>query len=191
MLYKSGFCNEYSAVRPQKAPGPLRKACGFYYQEFSSIRGMALKSEAFSLNNPVAVDEWYEFLVPETAEPLACADHPFFGRWPVVTKNSFGRGHLFYIGAVPSDELLEKIVRMAAGNAGILSEANEYRFPLIIRSGVNDMGRLVHYIFNYSGIGQGINYMFDDGKELLSGKIVRKRDFLEISPWGCAIIEDL
>ena len=191
MLYKSGFCNEYSAVRPQKAPGPLRKACGFYYQEFSSIRGMALKSEAFSLNNPVAVDEWYEFLVPETAEPLACADHPFFGRWPVVTKNSFGRGHLFYIGAVPSDELLEKIVRMAAGNAGILSEANEYRFPLIIRSGVNDMGRLVHYIFNYSGIGRGINYMFDDGKELLSGKIVRKRDFLEISPWGCAIIEDL
>ena len=53
------------------------------------------------------------------------------------------------------------------------------------------MGRLVHYIFNYSGIGQGINYMFDDGKELLSGKIVRKRDFLGISPWDVAIIEDL
>ena len=33
MMHKSGYCNEHSAVRATLAPGPLRKACGFHYQE--------------------------------------------------------------------------------------------------------------------------------------------------------------
>ena len=42
MTFKSGFCNENSAVRWVRAPGPLREAAGFSYQEFSN------------LNNPIA-----------------------------------------------------------------------------------------------------------------------------------------
>ena len=33
---KSGFCNEFSTVRWEMAPGPLREAAGVHYQEFSS-----------------------------------------------------------------------------------------------------------------------------------------------------------
>jgi len=35
---KSGFCNEFSTVRWEMAPGPLREAAGVHYQEFSSLR---------------------------------------------------------------------------------------------------------------------------------------------------------
>ena len=37
MAFKSGFTNQYSTVRDVMAPGPLRKAAGFHYQEFSSL----------------------------------------------------------------------------------------------------------------------------------------------------------
>src|SRR5208283_2712364 len=37
MTFKSGFANENSAVRWVRAPGPLREAAGFSYQEFSNL----------------------------------------------------------------------------------------------------------------------------------------------------------
>ena len=37
MTFKSGFANENSAVRWVTAPGPLREAAGFSYQEFSNL----------------------------------------------------------------------------------------------------------------------------------------------------------
>jgi beta-galactosidase len=37
MTFKRGFCNECSTVRWEMAPGPLREAAGFHYQEFSSL----------------------------------------------------------------------------------------------------------------------------------------------------------
>ena len=37
MTFKSGFANENAAVRWTMAPGPLREALGFHYQEFSNL----------------------------------------------------------------------------------------------------------------------------------------------------------
>ena len=48
MAFKSGFTNEYDTVRWAMAPGPLRKAAGFRYQEFSSLaKPLALKDDPF------------------------------------------------------------------------------------------------------------------------------------------------
>ncbi|CAN5504912.1 hypothetical protein BH10BAC2_BH10BAC2_36740 [soil metagenome] len=49
MSVKSGFCNENAVVRYTKAPGPLRKAAGFYYQEFSTIKPLSLKGDPFNV----------------------------------------------------------------------------------------------------------------------------------------------
>jgi hypothetical protein len=48
MTFKSGFANENSAVRWVRAPGPLREAAGFSYQEFSNLEHpLALKGDPF------------------------------------------------------------------------------------------------------------------------------------------------
>ncbi len=48
MTFKSGFCNENSMVRWVRQPGPLRKAAGFSYQEFSNLeKPLALKGDPF------------------------------------------------------------------------------------------------------------------------------------------------
>ena len=92
MLYKSGYCDQDDDVRPVLAPGPLSEACGFTYQEFSSINRLKLKAnEIGSSDNTVST--WMEFLCPTTAKPLAYVDHPFFGKWPCRTGYTF---HLSY-----------------------------------------------------------------------------------------------
>lgn len=187
MLYKSGYTNEHSAVRATLAPGPLRKAAGFYYQEYASIPALSLKDNAFGLSGK-EISEWYEFLIPETAKPLAYADHPFYGKWPIITENSYGKGKLVYIGTYPSQELLEKIVLQTAKDAGITTALNNYRFPIIIRSGKNQSGKTVHYLFNYSSKNQTVNNPYPNGRELLSGQQTGKEIIL--GAWDVKIISE-
>ncbi len=120
MTFKSGFANENSAVRWELAPGPLRKAAGFTYQEFSNLeKPLALKGDPFHVGEENKVSTWAEFLQLETAKPLAYYEHPFFGRWPAVTTNSFGSGTLTYEGTVLSDKLQQAIVLNALRDAGL------------------------------------------------------------------------
>jgi beta-galactosidase len=106
MAFKSGFCNEDSTVRWSMAPGPLRKAAGFRYQEFSNLREpLALKGDPFHAGADNRVSDWAEMLILEGAQPLAYYEHPFFGKYPAITRNQFGSGTLTYQGTVLSEKL--------------------------------------------------------------------------------------
>jgi len=189
MMMKSGYCNEHSAVRSSRSPGPLRNACGFYYQEYSSIKDMALKGNPFQLAENNQIGEWYEFLIPETAKPLAYAEHPFFGKWPAITENAYGKGKLTYIATYPSQELLDKIVWQVANDAGILTQT-QYKFPIVFRSGKNKAGKNICYMFNYSAENKTIQNPYFAGKELLSGKKVEKNGEIVLKPWDVMILEE-
>ncbi len=110
MTFKSGFANENSAVRWELAPGPLAKVAGFTCQEYSNLeKPLALKGDPFHVGpDENKVTTWAEFLKVNTAKPLAYYDHPFFGRWPAVTTNHFGKGSLTYEGTALSDALQAK-----------------------------------------------------------------------------------
>lgn len=162
----------------------------FNYQESSTIGWMELKDNPFGLDNKKAIGEIIEFIIPETAQPLAYADHPFFGKWPVITENSYGKGSLVYIASYPSQELFEKIVRTEAEKAGIVSD-DEYKFPIIVKKGTNDKGRTIRYIFNYSPTSQEVEYNYaSKGKELLKNRTLSKGDSMTIAPWDLLIVEE-
>lgn len=38
------------------------------------------------------LSEWAELIIPETAQPLAYYDHPFYGKYPAITSNRYGKG---------------------------------------------------------------------------------------------------
>src|SRR5205823_682492 len=112
MTFKSGFTNENSAVRWERAPGPLREAAGFTYQEFSNLEHpLALKDNPWRVSAADnKVSTWAEFLLPTSAKPLGFYDHPFFGSWPAITRNQFGSGTLTYEGTALSDGLQQAVV---------------------------------------------------------------------------------
>ncbi len=189
MQFKSGFSDENSMVRPVMAPGPLREACGFYYQEFSNIKSLPLKDNPFNVEENTAVD-WMEFLIPETAEALAYYDHPFFSHYPAVTINSFGKGTLLYEGSIFSDQIQTRIIKEALGRAGISNPDHQYSWPIIAKSGTNDQGNGIHFYYNYSSDPADLSYPHPSGKELVSERKVEKGDPLQIEPWGVIIIEE-
>ena len=119
---------------------------------------------------------------------MAYAEHPFFGKWPVVTENKYGKGKLTYIGAYPSQELLNAIVRKAAIHAGIISSESDV-FPIIQRSGINKAGKAIRYFFNYSSESKEITHNYPTSKELISGKTVKEGDHVALPPWGVLIME--
>lgn len=191
MMFKSGFADENSTVRSTIAPGPLRKACGFYYQEFANIKELKLKPNNFNLeekNNTVS--DWAELIISEGAQALAYYDHPFYGKFPAITSNKYGKGILVYEGCRPSDALQEKILLAAIKRAGIKTADASLHWPLISKTGVNDLGKRVHFYYNYSATPATVNYINRNGKELIEDVQVKENSKLTLPAWGVKIVEE-
>ena len=191
MSFKSGFANENSAVRWVRAPGPLREAAGFNYQEFSNLeKPLPLKGDGLPTGAGDQAMYWAEFLQLEHAKPLAMYDHPFFGKWPAITRNQFGKGTLTYEGTFLSNDLQEHIVLDTLKDAGIV--AAESQLPAVVRekSGVNGFGKPVHYFLNYSSAPQTFVYNGHAGADLLTGVSVRPAQTVSLAPWDLVIVEE-
>ncbi len=195
MTFKSGFANENSAVRWVRAPGPLREAAGFSYQEFSNLEHpLALKDDPFHVGAESAsanqVSYWAEFLIPEHAKPIAYYDHPFFGRWPAITVNDFGAGTLLYEGTYLSDKLQTAVLRTSLEKLGLTGPDQQLPPVVHAQHGVNRLGKRLHYYFNYSGTEVKLSYPYAAGTNLLDGKPVPKAATLTLAPWDLAIVEE-
>jgi len=191
MTFKSGFANENSAVRWVRAPGPLREAAGFSYQEFSNLeKPLALKGDPYQTGAENKASHWAEFLIPEHAKVVATYDHPFFGKWPAITENQFGSGTLLYEGTYLSDALQKAVLKRALEGAGLTGPDQPLAASVHVRHGVNRMGKRIHYYFNYSGAEVKPAYSHEAGTNLLDGKTVSKNGVLAIGPWDVAIVEE-
>jgi len=167
-------------IRKMMEPGHLSRVCGFTYQEFSSIKEYPIKGE-LQKDGDYSVRTWLEFIQPTTAKALAYVDDSFFGKWPCITENSYGKGHLIYLATEPSDELLDALISRAASRQGIKSQ---FCFPISVRSAENQYGDNVHFFFNYSGTVQTIQYTFNNGTSLLDSSPIKKGQTISIEPWG-------
>jgi beta-galactosidase len=191
MTMKSAFANEYSTVRWERAPGPMRKAAGFSYQEFSNLaQPLALKGDPFQAGEANKVSVWAEMLIPETAQVLAVYDHPFFNKYPAITRNKFGKGTLTYEGTVLSDKLQEKILLGVYEMAGLSGPDQKLAAPVRVKKGMNNAGRTTHFYLNYSGSDQTFVYPHHAGSDICSGKAVAQTSSVTLPPWDLAIIEE-
>jgi len=191
MTFKSGFANENSAVRWVRAPGPLREAAGFNYQEFSNLeQPLTLKDDPFHAGSENQVRYWAEFLMPEHAKAIAYYDHSFFGRWPAITENSFGAGILLYEGTYLSDKLQTAVLKSAIEKAGLAGTDQQLPAAVHTQHGVNRMGHRLHYYFNYSSVAAKVGYAYGAGTNLLDGKPIAHAAQLSLAPWDLAIIEE-
>lgn len=191
MQFKSGFADENSMVRPVMAPGPLRESCGFYYQEFTNFEELNLKDDPFQVGNEQnKVNTWAEYIITETAIPLAFYDHKYFNDYPAITINNYGKGTLLYEGCMVSNAIQEKILLQTLERAGIKTPDQDISWPLITKSGINESGKIIRYYYNYSSESQGFTYPYKGGLELLSGKRVTAGETLTIAPWDLLIFEE-
>jgi beta-galactosidase len=191
MTFKSGFTNENSAVRWELAPGPLRQAAGFTYQEFSNLEHpLELKGDPFHAGEENKVSTWAEFLQLDTAQPLAFYDHPFFGRWPAITSNHFGAGTLTYEGTVLSDELQQAVVLNALHDAGLASADQQLPPSVRLKHGIGRDGRSLHYYLNYSSQPATFAYTYAAGTDVLTGHSLSQNQQITVAAWDLVIAKE-
>ncbi len=191
LALKSGFCNEYSTVRWEMAPGPLRETAGLHYQEFSSLaKPLALKDDPFQAGADNKVSDWAEMLIPDSAKALAYYDHPFFGKYPAITRNTFGKGTLTYEGTVLSDKLQQIVVLDVLKKAGLTGLDQNLPAAVRVKHGTKRPGKTLHYYLNYSNESQTFSYTYAPGVDLLTQTAVDRGKQLTLKPWDAAIIAE-
>jgi beta-galactosidase len=191
MAFKSGFTNEFDTVRWTMAPGPLREAAGFHYQEFSNLKvPLALKDDPFKAGADNKVSDWAEMILPDTAQALAYYDHPFFEKYPAITRNRFGKGTLTYEGTVLADKLQDKVMLDVLQLAGLAGADQAVPANLRVKHGANRGGKTIHYYLNYSSSSQTFSYTYGAGTDLLTQASIAHSQQVTLKPWDLAIIEE-
>ncbi|WP_162944965.1 beta-galactosidase [Flavisolibacter nicotianae] len=190
--FKSGFSNENVKVRTVRQPGIISEACGVTYSQFTNPGNeVSLKGNPFHVGpEQNKVHKWMELLQPTTARVLAWYDHPYWGKYAAITQNNYGKGLATYIGCLTSNEVTEKILENAVKAAGLWGKDQDLKFPVILKSGVNGLGKTVRYYLNYSGQPQTVLYPYKKATKLLSGAALPPQTKLVLPPWGFEIIEE-
>lgn len=191
LTFKSGFSDGNVKVRSTSQPGGFADAVGATYSQFTIPENVSVIGDLGGVTGEDAkVRWWMELLQPTKASVLARYEHPVWGKYAALTRNEYGKGEVTYIGFMPSDALLDRLMAEAARRAGAVHVSDDFRFPVIVRNGTNERGRMVHYLLNYSGARRAVSYPFEAGTELVSSKPVSKGERLEMAPWGVQIVEE-
>jgi len=190
MAFKSGFTNQYSSVRDVMAPGPLRAATGFHYQEFTNLaQPVRLTPDPYTVGGQNKGAVWEEFLIPDTAEIVSSFDDPYW-HFPAITRNKFGQGSLTYESTVLTDILQREVIRSVLKNANLTGPDQNLSTAVKVRHGRNAQGKLQHYYLNFSGQEQSLTYPYGDGSDLLTNTSVRRGQDLTLGPWDLAIVAE-
>ena len=190
MTFKTGFCDTNSSVRPVVMPGLLHDAVGFTYTEFSNLeKPLTLAGDPFHVGSENRVSYWAEFLKLDHAQALGYYEDSFLGRWPAVTRNSFGHGTLTYEGTFLSDSLQLAVMRNTLEIAGISLQDAGLPSSIRVHHGVAN-GHALHYYLNFSDVPQEAPYKYAAGTELLHGTPISRDATLQIGPWDLAIVRE-
>jgi beta-galactosidase len=128
-------------------------------------------------------------VLAETAKPLAFYDHPFFGRYPALTRNAFGKGTVTYQGTFLTDVLQGKVVADVLKQAGIVPDAG-LPAKVRMRQAVARDGKALRFYLNFSGEPQSFAHAHGAGTELLSQKPVAAGGRLTLGPWDLAVVRE-
>lgn len=216
--FKTGFANENVKVSSEVQPHVLTKCLGVKYHQFTFPKKVKLTGKAIATATSAAgaatattgaadnttapasatgaadaatyrdVKTFMELLIPEGAEVLASYEHYNWQDYAAITQNHYGKGKAMYIGCMFGNDLLEDVLRLALREAQV--DLAPEHFPLIVRKGVNDLGKTVRYYLNYSAKPQSTTNRFADGTELLSGAAIPSNGSITLGPWDLQIIEE-
>ena len=208
--FKTAFANENIKVSHEMQPHILSNCFGINYQQFTFPKNVGLTGsiiresgadEADKKNEtkenieteentdvPATAKVFMELLMPQEAEVLASYDHYNWKEYAAITKNHYEKGTAIYIGCMTDDNTLKAVITEALRSVEV--ELPEYRWPVIVRKGTNDLGKCVRYILNYSAEEQKVSYYGKNGTELLSGESVQDGESITVSPWNIKIVEE-
>lgn len=189
ITFRSGYADEFARARWEKGPGPLRKAVGASYTEFSNLFSpIPVTSDVLDLGDAAMAVGWADGLELETAETLVSYIHPHFGRFPAVTTQAFGKGRVTYCGTLPNKTLGSSLATYVMAQANIDLPIKDLPRTVRLVSATAKSGEKLLFFTNWSWTEQVLPNIPGGGYELLSQDTLDKDTHLSIGPWDVKIV---
>ncbi|HEY6271969.1 MAG TPA: beta-galactosidase [Terriglobales bacterium] len=122
LTYRSGVKDEHNVFTDQTLPGPLAKLAGAVIHDYDPQVNQ--DQEIAETNGPrYPATVWFDILSPTTAETLATYGKGYYAGSVAITANSFGQGHVYYVGTEPSspefyDRFTDRLLQKSGVEAG-------------------------------------------------------------------------
>lgn len=179
--FRSFVADKNASVYDTVQPHILHTCFGMYYNQFTDPGSATVKG------HPVTA--WADLIVAEDAEVLAFYEHPYWGRFAAATEHGYGRGFAYYLGCFTEKMVLKEIYERAL-DAALVSRPG-LEAPVIIRSGVNEEGSQVHYLFHYGEKRTEVVCPYESVRDLLTGNRYVMGDTISLKDWDVLVLEEL
>lgn len=183
--FLTGLVDETDLAFECGYPGPLRRLLGIRVEEIDALYSdqtntmvMGDGSGSYSCSRVA------DLLHTETAEVIATYGKDFYQGMPVVTKNVFGTGEVYYLASDPEDAFLKRLYGEIAGKHGLKPALDA---PDGVEVAVRHKnGSPILFVLNHTAAPSTIPLNGKRYRDLLSGEIIEES--LDLSERGVAIL---
>lgn len=106
------------AISDDELPCRVRDLCGLTVTEFDCLRDCDVAVDWDG--ERYAGKLWSDLIEPDGAQVLARYASEFYAGTPVITRNAFGKGTVYYVGTQMDAALADRFARELAAHAGLM-----------------------------------------------------------------------
>lgn len=191
--YLSGYVNENDYITLGGYPGKLRKLSGIWVEEIDALPEE--KSNSFIYKRKQYPAKLLcDIMHTEEAEVIANYQEDFYKGQPVLTKNIFGKGTVYYMGTRSNEEFYKDFLRDICKDTHIITaEGTSVEGALGDRCGDIEVavrekdGKRIMFLLNHENKSKVV-LLQKGGVELLSGNKISDGEKVYLNPFDGMII---
>ena len=186
--FKMGFADEHLKIYADTQPYLLTDVFGMSYDEFTYPKNVNVR-----FGEQVGkTSEWMEMVHAGNAEVLAYYEHPEWNQYAAATLNEFGQGKAMYLATMMEENVVCELLS-AFFEKVKLNETEKValncQYPIVVKQGINQFGKKIVFLLNYSGETKKIELPASlEAIELISGSKYLGGT-IEIAKWDLRILD--
>ncbi len=169
LTYMSGIVGQSDNVHLGGYPGPLRRLAGVWVEEIDALAPEQFNQVVMDSGESCKCGLVCELMHLEGAESLGTYGDDFYKGMPAVTRNSYGKGHVYYVGTHMEEAGLDNILDKAAAEAEVESVVSGGEGLEIVCRKTKE-GKQIYFVMNFGEQERALPACFAGQRDLLTGE---------------------
>ena len=183
--FMSGLVDQSDNVFLGGYPGPLRALAGIWVEEIDALAPEQRNAMVFRDGTTASTQLVSDLIHLETAESLADYTSNFYQGMPVVTRNHYGKGQVYYVGAQLETSALNKVLNQVCEASAVQPVVKTAtNLEVAYRQKAN---KGYYVIINLTQAPQVLPSEFSGESNLLTGELLVAEQ--ELAPYDVVIVE--
>jgi beta-galactosidase len=186
--YLSGIVDETDLAFENGYPGPLHRVLGIHVEEIDALYDGQVNQIVLSEQSAMySCSRLADLLHAEGAEVLATYGSDFYQGMPVLTRNTFGEGHAYYIASDPEPAFLDQLyggILQAHGITALLDAPDGVEVTARYKAD----GQAVIFVLNHNDQPTKVELNGRTFQDVLSGESVSGA--LDMDAYGVRVLSE-